>query len=983
MPIIADRVAETTATTGTGTLQLLGAKHGYQTFVSGVGSGATTYFVVLDLSTGDWELCSGVVTAGSPTTLTRGTVLDGSNGPGVSVAFAAGLKDVFVSAPAARLPVLDPITGALSIPGDLAITGSVYSSASTADAGRSTNKFRDLWLSRDAHIGGALTAGASTLASLILTAALTLANGGTGLSAWTGGDLPYYASGTALSKLAIGGANTVLVSSGAAPQWASSLTGLTAVSATNLTGTLQTPAQPNITSVGTLSSLVITAPLAVTSGGNGLSTATVGDLRYGSGANTLAALAGNVTSTKKFLTQTGTGSISAAPGWGQVLAGDVQAGIFSGSFTFSSLLAASVSGNAATATALATSRTLWGQAFDGSANVSGALSGATTGGFSGIVTASGFTVSAAVGKLIPGATSFSLRNSADTADNLLITDAGAVTVRALLTANAGLTVGSGLTTLSYAINAQNDVLILGNTHVGTSASSRVLFANNTSSGAAQIIHYGGNHATLPNQLWIVNANPASLVLGTNNVAALTLASGGAATFAGTVVANGMITAHNPAGDTAQLSLLAQPNSSLSRDWRFASNNGTFGDLQLLRSTTAGGTTTTLAATFDATAFTLASHQFFGTDNAYDIGASGANRPRNVYVANGVAALNATIGSSTANSPLNVVAGDSNIQIAMINASGVSKWGMYLSGGTDLGFYNYSAGNNAITLSDGSAGTVTFARPVIIGTNPGGSQLLRVGGSFTATQVETPIIKATTIAGVQIRISSGTVVGTFDNGGNLGVYGQITGSQGLRGLLNGQSLILAPTTAGSTSYVAFYESGLATLVGSMGLANVTTASGTASHLYLTANYGLVVINTYAGGALIPQGDNALSCGTSVNRWTALWAVNGTIQTSVREAKNINATQPSDTDIMLAVRSIETAAYTYKDDAGWNGEAQREHGDEIKQHRHFGVMHDTLPAWAQTTENGVNPMNVAAIALAGVRVLENRIRDLEKQLSRTNH
>jgi hypothetical protein len=651
MPIIADRVAETTATTGTGTLQLLGAKHGYQTFVSGVGSGATTYFVVLDLSTGDWELCSGVVTAGSPTTLTRGTVLDGSNGPGVSVAFAAGLKDVFVSAPAARLPVLDPITGALSIPGDLAITGSVYSSASTADAGRSTNKFRDLWLSRDAHIGGALTAGASTLASLILTAALTLANGGTGLSAWTGGDLPYYASGTALSKLAIGGANTVLVSSGAAPQWASSLTGLTAVSATNLTGTLQTPAQPNITSVGTLSSLVITAPLAVTSGGNGLSTATVGDLRYGSGANTLAALAGNVTSTKKFLTQTGTGSISAAPGWGQVLAGDVQAGIFSGSFTFSSLLAASVSGNAATATALATSRTLWGQAFDGSANVSGALSGATTGGFSGIVTASGFTVSAAVGKLIPGATSFSLRNSADTADNLLITDAGAVTVRALLTANAGLTVGSGLTTLSYAINAQNDVLILGNTHVGTSASSRVLFANNTSSGAAQIIHYGGNHATLPNQLWIVNANPASLVLGTNNVAALTLASGGAATFAGTVVANGMITAHNPAGDTAQLSLLAQPNSSLSRDWRFASNNGTFGDLQLLRSTTAGGTTTTLAATFDATAFTLASHQFFGTDNAYDIGASGANRARNLYLA-GTATIGggAIVGAQTNQTP---------------------------------------------------------------------------------------------------------------------------------------------------------------------------------------------------------------------------------------------------------------------------------------------------------------------------------------------
>lgn len=40
--------------------------------------------------------------------------------------------------------------------------------------------------------------------------------------------------------------------------------------------------------------------------------------------------------------------------------------------------AASCTGNAATATKLATARTIWGQSFDGSGNVSGALSGATT-----------------------------------------------------------------------------------------------------------------------------------------------------------------------------------------------------------------------------------------------------------------------------------------------------------------------------------------------------------------------------------------------------------------------------------------------------------------------------------------------------------------------------------------------------------------------------------------------------------------------------
>jgi hypothetical protein len=43
--------------------------------------------------------------------------------------------------------------------------------------------------------------------------------GGTGLTSYTAGDLLYYATGTTLSKLAIGANTTVLTSSGSAPQW--------------------------------------------------------------------------------------------------------------------------------------------------------------------------------------------------------------------------------------------------------------------------------------------------------------------------------------------------------------------------------------------------------------------------------------------------------------------------------------------------------------------------------------------------------------------------------------------------------------------------------------------------------------------------------------------------------------------------------------------------------------------------------------------
>ena len=60
--------------------------------------------------------------------------------------------------------------------------------------------------------------------------------GGTGLTSYTAGDLPYYASGSALSKLAIGTSGYVLQSNGSAPTWVAQST-LTVGTATNATNT--------------------------------------------------------------------------------------------------------------------------------------------------------------------------------------------------------------------------------------------------------------------------------------------------------------------------------------------------------------------------------------------------------------------------------------------------------------------------------------------------------------------------------------------------------------------------------------------------------------------------------------------------------------------------------------------------------------------------------------------------------------------------
>jgi hypothetical protein len=81
------------------------------------------------------------------------------------------------------------------------------------------------------YSGGPITsAGTITMAGTLITT-----NGGTGLSSYTAGDISYYVSGTALSKLAIGSSTFILTSTGTAPQW-SDPAGISVNTATNIAG---------------------------------------------------------------------------------------------------------------------------------------------------------------------------------------------------------------------------------------------------------------------------------------------------------------------------------------------------------------------------------------------------------------------------------------------------------------------------------------------------------------------------------------------------------------------------------------------------------------------------------------------------------------------------------------------------------------------------------------------------------------------------
>lgn len=106
--ISADRVQETTTTTGTGAITLAGAGTGYRAFASVMAASDTCYYTISGGA--EWEVGLGTFN----TTLTRTTVYASSNA-GAAVNFSAGSKNVFITAPARGIVEFEP-NGTINVP---------------------------------------------------------------------------------------------------------------------------------------------------------------------------------------------------------------------------------------------------------------------------------------------------------------------------------------------------------------------------------------------------------------------------------------------------------------------------------------------------------------------------------------------------------------------------------------------------------------------------------------------------------------------------------------------------------------------------------------------------------------------------------------------------------------------------------------------------------------------------------------------------
>jgi hypothetical protein len=168
-----DRVLETANSPGTGTVTLLGASLGYQSFNTALTSGNTTYYTIADLGGNNWEVGIGTFTA--PDQLTRDTILESSGG-GSTVNFSSGTQNVFITYPAEKSVNLDASNN--------------VSALGTISSG---------------------TWNATTIGAVY---------GGTGISSYAVGDLLFANTTTSLDRIPVGTNGYILTSNGTAPTWA-------------------------------------------------------------------------------------------------------------------------------------------------------------------------------------------------------------------------------------------------------------------------------------------------------------------------------------------------------------------------------------------------------------------------------------------------------------------------------------------------------------------------------------------------------------------------------------------------------------------------------------------------------------------------------------------------------------------------------------------------------------------------------------------
>lgn len=205
-------------------------------------------------------------------------------------------------------------------------------------------------------------------------------------------------------------------------------------------------------------------------------------------------------------------------------------------------------------------------------------------------------------------------------------------------------------------------------------------------------------------------------------------------------------------------------------------------------------------------------------------------------------------------------------------------------------------------------------------------------------------------------ASSDIVATADNGNesvnyvNLGINSSGYSSSGITGGANNAYL---------------YSTGNDFIIGNStdnkDLIFYTTTAGTGVERMRINNTGL-----------IPGQDNTYSLGNSTNRWTAVWAVNGAIQTSdVRLKKNIRPLSYGLTEVM----KLRPVGYNWLDITNTSNKIGLI-AQEVK-----AIIPEVVVGDEQKEKLGMNYAEMVPVLINAIKELNKEITDLEKLIKKS--
>ena len=378
-------------------------------------------------------------------------------------------------------------------------------------------------------------------------------------------------------------------------------------------------------------------------------------------------------------------------------------------------------------------------------------------------------------------------------------------------------------------------------------------------------------------------------------------------------------------------------------------------------------------------------------NSIAIGSNGSSASKTVTNAASAIAIGTTAVSNSASSIAMgtgaTVAYSISPAIAIGNAAVVNgNSGVAIGNGANIG--NVS---NATAIGAGASATSTAANSTAIGYNASATLANEIilgdrSNTSLAVGIGTETFSGSNREKLLVDAGTSTSVNAIVGRGNNNNYLQLNIQNQNNGTLASSDVVATADNGNEAlNYIDMgINSSAYSATGILGGANNAYLYTTGNDFVIgnsTNNKSLIFYTTTAGtniermritnAGLIPGQDNAYSSGNTTNRWTAVWAANGTIQTSdFRLKKNIKPLTYGLNEVM----KLQPVSYDWKDNSGTNKIGLI--AQEVRK-----IIPQVVIGNEEKENLGMNYAEMVPVLINAIKELNKKVDALEAQIKKS--